>query len=90
MERHNEKKKMDLRLRAEENHKAAVIAKGLAERAEMQNHSKRKFWIWVVGRNPLQFRSKTLTHANSFQVSLCKSLSIEEINARMMKAFGDI
>lgn len=90
MNRHNENQKMDKRLRAEENKKAGIVAKGLAERNQMEQKFKLPL-LWFVGDSlKTFFRLKDTDEVKSFQVTLAKPMPIQQIRERMMKAFGDI
>jgi hypothetical protein len=84
MKRHNKQQKMDLRLKAEENRKAAAVAKNLAEREQMEKLSHIKFRIG------LSYILKPPAKYSSFTVFLHVKLSEQEIRDRMMKGFGDI
>jgi hypothetical protein len=59
-------------------------AKGVIERAQMEENCKRFARCWFMN---LGFRIK---EASSFQVLLKRKLSTEEIQARIDKAFEDL
>lgn len=59
-------------------------AKGIIERAQMEENCKRFARCWFLG---LGFKIKK---ASSFQVLLKRELSVEEIEVRVQKAFGDL
>lgn len=65
--------------------KAAVEgAKGIIEHAQMEENSRKFARCWFLG---LGFK---IRKASSFQVLLKRELSVEEIEARVEKAFGDL
>jgi hypothetical protein len=91
--RHNENQKMALRLKDEAIKRQKIIDQANMERAQMAAaaQSSRKFSLLFVGQDLKTFlKINSKSQLSSFQVMLCKKLSVEEIGKRMEKAFGDI
>ena len=90
MERHNEKQKMELRLREEERKQDALKEKSNHERAEMEKAYKNKFHIDRKFSIHLSWILKEPEKYSSFVVYLHVPLSEKEISERMLKGFEDI
>lgn len=89
--RDNESRKMEARLNALHAKQESQDFKSQRERAQMERKCNQPFSIWAIGQDlKTFFRMNNQSKVSSFQVSLCKSLSLYEIQDRMEKAFGDL
>ena len=71
--------------------KEQAIVKNVAvelERREMEQKSKSPYWLWTGDVFALD--KKSIRTAQTFIVHLRGRLAVEEIEARMLKGFGDL